>query len=201
MRMARRPSSATSPRPGRSRKCSETTRASLRSARPSRCMGTCSVLPAPSRPPPASSRSSVACCPRRSTSTTPTPNAILTTFPTRHARRTSRWRFPTHSVSADTTRASSSRPRRSRRDMASQLDFKELQELAAEILGIEPGDVQLDKSFQRDLAADSLDLVELIAAIEDKYDVELSEEELERMKVIGDLWKFLEQKTAERLEA
>lgn len=85
--------------------------------------------------------------------------------------------------------------------MANQLDFKELQDLAAEILGIEPGDVQMDKSFQRDLAADSLDLVELIAAIEDKYDVELSEEELERMKVIGDLWKFLEQKTAERLEA
>jgi acyl carrier protein len=85
--------------------------------------------------------------------------------------------------------------------MASQLDFKELQNLAAEILGVDPNQVQLDKSFQRDLAADSLDLVELIAAIEDKYDVELPEEELERMKVIDDLWKFLEQKTAERLEA
>jgi acyl carrier protein len=59
----------------------------------------------------------------------------------------------------------------------------------------------MDKSFQRDLAADSLDLVELIAAIEDKYDVELPDEELEKMKVIGDLWKFLEEKTAERLEA
>ena len=85
--------------------------------------------------------------------------------------------------------------------MASQLDFKELQNLAAEILGIEPDEVQLDKSFQRDLAADSLDLVELIAAVEDKYDVELPEDELEKMKLIGDLWKFLEQKTAERLEA
>ena len=85
--------------------------------------------------------------------------------------------------------------------MASQLDFKELQDLAAEILGVEPDQVQLDKSFQRDLAADSLDLVELIAAVEDKYDVELPEEELENMKVIGDLWKYLEQKTAERLEA
>jgi acyl carrier protein len=85
--------------------------------------------------------------------------------------------------------------------MASQLDFKELQNLAAEILGIEPDQVQMDKSFQRDLAADSLDLVELIAAIEDKYDVELPEEQLENMKVIGDLWKYLEQKTAERLEA
>ena len=85
--------------------------------------------------------------------------------------------------------------------MASQLEFKELQELAAEILGVETDQVQLDKSFQRDLAADSLDLVELIAAIEDKYDVELPEEELEKMKVINDLWIYLEQKTAERLEA
>jgi acyl carrier protein len=85
--------------------------------------------------------------------------------------------------------------------MATQLNFKELQELSAEILGIEPDQVQMDKSFQRDLAADSLDLVELIAAIEDKYDVELPDEELEKMKVIADLWKYLEQKTAERLEA
>jgi acyl carrier protein len=85
--------------------------------------------------------------------------------------------------------------------MASQLDFKELQDLAAEILGVEPDQVQMDKSFARDLAADSLDLVELIAAVEDKYDVELPEEELEKMKVIGDLWKYLEEKSAERLEA
>ena len=85
--------------------------------------------------------------------------------------------------------------------MASQLNFKELQDLAAEILGIDPDQVQMDKSFQRDLAADSLDLVELIAAIEDKYDVELPDTELEKMKVIGDLWSYLEQKTAERLEA
>jgi acyl carrier protein len=85
--------------------------------------------------------------------------------------------------------------------MPSQLNFRELQELSAEILGIDPDQVQMDKSFQRDLAADSLDLVELIAAIEDKYDVELPDEELEKMKVISDLWKYLEQKTAERLEA
>jgi acyl carrier protein len=85
--------------------------------------------------------------------------------------------------------------------MATQLDFKELQELSGEILGIDADQVQMEKSFQRDLAADSLDLVELIAAIEDKYDVELPDEELEKMKVIADLWKYLEQKTAERLEA
>ena len=80
----------------------------------------------------------------------------------------------------------------------SELDFRELQELAAEILGVEPEQVQLKVSFARDLAADSLDLVELIAAVEDKYDVELPEEELEQMKNVGDLWKFFEEKTAER---
>ena len=78
--------------------------------------------------------------------------------------------------------------------MPEELDFRELQQLAGEILGVDPDRVQMDVSFQRDLAADSLDLVELIAAIEDKYDVELPEEELEKMKVVGDLWKYLEEK-------
>ncbi|MDQ6773854.1 MAG: acyl carrier protein [Candidatus Dormibacteraeota bacterium] len=75
--------------------------------------------------------------------------------------------------------------------MTAELNLADLQALAAEILGVEPDQVQLDKSFQRDLAADSLDLVELIAAIEDKYDVELPEDELEQMKNVGDLWRFL----------
>jgi acyl carrier protein len=79
----------------------------------------------------------------------------------------------------------------------SDLDFGELQELAAEILGVEPEQVQMDVSFARDLAADSLDLVELIAAVEDKYDVELPEEELMKMKNVGDLWTFLEEKAGQ----
>jgi acyl carrier protein len=80
-------------------------------------------------------------------------------------------------------------------------DFKELQELAAEILGVDPEQVQMNVSFARDLAADSLDLVELIAAVEDKYDVELPEEELEKMKNVGDLWAFLEEKAVQRTRA
>jgi acyl carrier protein len=84
--------------------------------------------------------------------------------------------------------------------MTDELDFKELQELAAEILGVEPEQVRMDVSFARDLAADSLDLVELIAAVEDKYDVELPEDELNNMKNVGDLWQFLMSKQAERAE-
>jgi acyl carrier protein len=85
--------------------------------------------------------------------------------------------------------------------VTTQLDFHELQVLAAEILGVDPEQVQVNVSFARDLAADSLDLVELIAAVEDKYDVELPEDELEKMKKVGDLWTFLETKHTERAEA
>jgi acyl carrier protein len=85
--------------------------------------------------------------------------------------------------------------------MSKKLEFRELQVLAAEILGIDTDAVQLDKSFAKDLAADSLDLVELIAEVEDKYDVELSEERLEAMKNIGDLWVFLEEEQLKKQEA
>ena len=84
--------------------------------------------------------------------------------------------------------------------MSKELDFKELQQLAAEILGVDAAEVELDKSFAKDLAADSLDLVELIAAVEDKYDVQLSEERLETMKNIGQLWTFLEEEQAKKQE-
>jgi len=76
------------------------------------------------------------------------------------------------------------------------LDFPELQKIAADILGVDPDRVQLDVSFAKDLAADSLDLVELIMAIEDKYHVSLPEDELDRMTKVGDLWTFLLANTA-----
>ena len=76
--------------------------------------------------------------------------------------------------------------------MGADLDFSQLQELAAEILGTDPEKVQLDVSFARDLAADSLDLVELIMAIEETYGVKLPEEELNHMLKIGDLWTYLQ---------
>jgi acyl carrier protein len=81
--------------------------------------------------------------------------------------------------------------------MSGSRDFAELQKIAAEILGVEPDRVQLDVSFAKDLAADSLDLVELIMAIEDRYQVALPPEELEQMKKVGDLWAFLEAKRGE----
>ncbi|MHB1527155.1 MAG: acyl carrier protein [Candidatus Dormibacteria bacterium] len=74
------------------------------------------------------------------------------------------------------------------------LDFAELQKIASEILGVDADRVQMDVSFAKDLAADSLDLVELIMAVEDHYQVTLPPEELDRMKQIGDLWVYLQEK-------
>jgi acyl carrier protein len=76
--------------------------------------------------------------------------------------------------------------------MTPELDFRELQDLAAEILRIKPERVQKTISFARDLGADSLDLLELIAAIEDKYKVKLSEQTLNGMPNVGALWVYLE---------
>ncbi|MGH2927406.1 MAG: acyl carrier protein, partial [Solirubrobacteraceae bacterium] len=75
--------------------------------------------------------------------------------------------------------------------MTDTLDLAELQALAAEILGIEPDRVQLPLSFARDLAADSLDLVELMMAVEDRYQVSLPEADLAKMTSVDDLWRFL----------
>ena len=76
--------------------------------------------------------------------------------------------------------------------MTPELDFRELQELAAEILRIKPERVQMNISFAHDLGADSLDIVELIGSIEAKYKIRLTDETLEEMKTVGDLWKYLE---------
>lgn len=85
--------------------------------------------------------------------------------------------------------------------MAPELDFRELQELAAEILRVKPERVQMNISFARDLGADSIDLVELIGSIEDKYKVRLTDEMLEKMKNVGDLWVYLEAHNAEQAQA
>lgn len=73
-----------------------------------------------------------------------------------------------------------------------ELDFAELQKLAGDILGVDPERVQPEVSLARDLAADSLDIVELMMAIEDRYQVSLPEEELDKMKRVSQLWEFLQ---------
>lgn len=63
--------------------------------------------------------------------------------------------------------------------------------IVAEQLGVEKGEVTPAKSFVEDLNADSLDLTELIMTLEEKFDVEISEDKAEKLKTVRDVIEFI----------
>ena len=69
--------------------------------------------------------------------------------------------------------------------------FEKLKEIIAEKLSINEDDITMDSSFVDDLNADSLDLVELMMALEDELDTEIPDEEAENFKTVGDVVKYL----------
>jgi len=73
---------------------------------------------------------------------------------------------------------------------------EEVVDVVIEQLGVDAQDVTLDKSFVEDLNADSLDLTELIMTFEEKFGFEISEEEAEKLKTVGDVVHYIESKKA-----
>jgi acyl carrier protein len=71
---------------------------------------------------------------------------------------------------------------------------EKVKEIIAEQLGLEKDDVQLDASFIDDLGADSLDIVEMIMTIEDEYDVEISDDDAEKIATVQDAINFIKEK-------
>ena len=71
--------------------------------------------------------------------------------------------------------------------------LKRIQEMIVEALGVEEAKVTEGASFKEDLGSDSLDLFELVMALEDEYGVEIPTEELEKMVTVGDVVKYIEQ--------
>lgn len=71
--------------------------------------------------------------------------------------------------------------------------FEEMKELIAEGLNIDESKITEESSFKEDLGADSLDLFELVMSLEDKYDVEIPSEELEKLLTVGDVIKYIEE--------
>jgi acyl carrier protein len=61
-----------------------------------------------------------------------------------------------------------------------------LNRIIAEQLGVDESQVTRDASFEEDLNADSLDLVELIMSLEEEFGIEISEEDAEKIKTVGD---------------
>jgi len=76
--------------------------------------------------------------------------------------------------------------------MSSEEIFQTIRELVAEQFGIEPSEVTMETDFDQDLNADSVDLVELVMAMEDAFDVaETQEEDLNNLKTVGDAVNYI----------
>lgn len=75
--------------------------------------------------------------------------------------------------------------------------LEEMKEMIAEQLNCEESSITETTSFKDDLGADSLDLFELVMALEEKYEVEISSEELAELTTVGAVMEYLKNKGVE----
>ena len=68
--------------------------------------------------------------------------------------------------------------------------------LMAEQLGVDPGEMKPDANILEDLGADSLDVVELVMAIEETFDIEVPDEDAEAMRTVGDVESYIAKRLA-----
>lgn len=72
-----------------------------------------------------------------------------------------------------------------------------MKEIIAEQLSVEADTIAETSNFKEDLGADSLDLFELVMALEDEYSVEIPAEDLEQLATVGDVMNYLKNKGVE----
>lgn len=70
--------------------------------------------------------------------------------------------------------------------------FDQVKSIIVEQLGVEAEEVKPEASFIEDLGADSLDIVELVMALEEEFDMEIPDEDAEKIKTVGDAVKYIE---------
>ena len=70
--------------------------------------------------------------------------------------------------------------------------FDQVKKIVVEQLGVEPDEVQMTSTFVDDLGADSLDIVELIMAFEEEFNIEIPDEKAEKIKTVEDVVKYIE---------
>ncbi len=75
--------------------------------------------------------------------------------------------------------------------------MERMKEIIAEQLSTEADGITAETSFKEDLGADSLDLFELVMALEDEYSVEIPSEDLEKLVTVGDVMEYLKEKGVE----
>jgi acyl carrier protein len=72
--------------------------------------------------------------------------------------------------------------------------FEEIKKIIVELLGVDASKITPEARFREDLEADSLDLVELIMAFEDKFGSEISDEDAQKIITVGDAVKFVQER-------
>jgi acyl carrier protein len=73
--------------------------------------------------------------------------------------------------------------------------FEKVKERISDILGVESDEITLEASFVDDLGADSLDIVELIMALEEEFEIEIPDEEAEKIQVVSDVVDYIKEHT------
>ena len=71
--------------------------------------------------------------------------------------------------------------------------FEKMKELIAEQLNCPAEEIKMESSFKEDLGADSLDLYEMVMALEDEYGIEIDTDELTELSTVGDFMEYLKQ--------
>lgn len=75
---------------------------------------------------------------------------------------------------------------------------EKVKSIIAEQLGVKPEEVTPQASFIEDLGADSLDTVELVMALEEEFEIEIPDEDAEKMATVGDAVKYIEEKIVDK---
>lgn len=66
------------------------------------------------------------------------------------------------------------------------MEFEKLREIIADVMSIDEKEIKEDSSFENDLGADSLDVFQIIMGIEDAFDIEIDNDEAEKIVTVGD---------------
>lgn len=69
--------------------------------------------------------------------------------------------------------------------------FEKIKKIVADQLGADADEITMESTFVEDLGADSLDVVELVMAMEDEFDMEIDEDEAENISTVGDVVEYI----------
>ncbi|CAM3189021.1 acyl carrier protein [Sporolactobacillus spathodeae] len=76
--------------------------------------------------------------------------------------------------------------------MAEQDVLERVKKIVVDRLGVDEADVKPEASFKEDLDADSLDIVELVMELEDEFNLEISDEDAEKIQSVGDVITYIQ---------